>query len=95
MFFGLFSGEEILQVDFQLIIDSDFSRDLLNSSSKRFLEMAELIRISVRNNWFGKILIDGWQRSAFKFLHALFLNKTFFFLLDKTPLQQIFYFEDI
>ena len=64
----------MLEADFQLIIDSDFSSDLLNSSSKRFLEMAELIRISVRNNWFGKILIDGWQRSAFKFLHALFLN---------------------
>ena len=94
MFFGLFSGEEILQVDFQLIIDSDFSRDLLNSSSKRFLEMAELIRISVRNNWFGKILIDGWQVSAFKFLHVLFLNKIVF-LLDKTPLQRIFLFEDI
>ena len=77
MFFGLFSGEEILQVDFQLIIDSDFSRDLLNSSSKRFLEMAEIIRISVRNNWFDKILIGVWQSSAFKFLHALFLNKTF------------------
>ena len=77
MFFGLFSGEEILQVDFQLIIDSDFSRDLLNGSSKRFLEMAELIRISVRNNWFDKILIGVWQSSAFKFLHALFLNKTF------------------
>ena len=68
----------MLEADFQLIIDSDFSSDLLNSSSKRFLEMAELIRISVRNNWFGKILIDGWQSSAFKFLHALFLNKTFF-----------------
>ena len=56
--------------------------------------MAELIRISVRNNWFGKILIDGWQRSAFEFLHVLFLNKTIF-LLDKTPLQRIFLFEDI
>ena len=54
VFFGWFSGEEILEVDFQLIIDSDFSRDLLNSSSKRFLEMAELIRISVRNNRFDK-----------------------------------------
>ena len=44
----------MLEADFQLIIDSDFSSDLLNSSSKRFLEMAELIRISVRNNWFDK-----------------------------------------
>ena len=67
----------MLEADFQLIIDSDFSSDLLNSSSKRFLEMAELIRISVRNNWFDKILIGVWQSSAFKFLHALFLNKTF------------------
>ena len=67
----------MLEADFQLIIDSYFSSDLLNSSSKRFLEMAELIRISVRNNWFDKILIGVWQSSAFKFLHALFLNKTF------------------
>ena len=94
VFFGWFSGEEILHIDFQLIIDSDFSRDLLNSSSKRFLEMAELIRISVRNNCFDKILIGVWQSSASKFLHALFLIKHLF-LLDKTPLQQIFYFEDI
>ena len=79
----------MLEADFQLIIDSDFSSDLLNSSSKRFLEMAELIRISVRNNWFGKILIDGWQSSAFKFLHAWLLNKNFF-LLDKTSLQRVF-----
>ena len=56
--------------------------------------MAELIRISVRNNWFDKILIGVWQSSASKFFHALFLIKHLF-LLDKTPLQQIFYFEDI
>ena len=56
--------------------------------------MAELINFSVRNNWFGKNLIDGWQSSAFNFLNVLFLNKTIF-LLDKTPLQRIFYFENI
>ena len=40
----------MFDVDFQLLIDADFNSDLLNSSSKRFMEIAEDIRISVRNN---------------------------------------------
>nr|XP_058964172.1 uncharacterized protein LOC131790911 isoform X2 [Pocillopora verrucosa] len=83
----LSSGEEILQVDFQLIIDSDFSRDLLNSSSKRFLEMAELIRISIKHHFNKSSILkiydvitihfrNGSLRADIKVLAAINTNTT-------------------
>ncbi|XP_022787755.1 angiopoietin-1 receptor-like [Stylophora pistillata] len=47
----LSSGEYIFEVDFQLIIDSNFTSDLLNSSSKRFLETTEVTRSSIKHHF--------------------------------------------
>ncbi|XP_022787757.1 uncharacterized protein LOC111327755 [Stylophora pistillata] len=44
-------GEDIFEADFQLLIESDFTSDLLNNRSKRFSEMAEVIRISIRHHF--------------------------------------------
>ena len=48
-----FSGEVIIPVSFQLVIDEDFSTDLLNRSSSRFVALEENIRQAVRRVlWF-------------------------------------------
>ena len=43
-----FSGEVIIPVSFQFVIDEDFSTDLLNRSSSRFVALEGNIRRAVR-----------------------------------------------
>ena len=50
--FVWFSDEEIIDVNLQLVIDADFSSDLLNRSSNRFNTVEENIKTSVRLNRF-------------------------------------------
>lgn len=44
----LFSGEVIVPVSFQFVINANFSADLLNRSSSRFVGLEEKIRQAVR-----------------------------------------------
>ena len=48
LIFVSFPGEVIIDVNLQLVIDVDFSSDLLNRSSSKFVAMAENIKTSVR-----------------------------------------------
>ena len=47
-----FSGELIIPVSFRFVIDEDFSTDLLNRSSGRFVALEENIRQAVRRLFF-------------------------------------------
>lgn len=48
----LFSGEVIVPVSFQFVINANFSADLLNRSSSRFVALEENIRQTVRKALF-------------------------------------------
>ena len=53
LYLFFFLGEVIIPVSFQLEIDLDFSTDLLNRSSSRFVALEENIRQAVRRLlWF-------------------------------------------
>lgn len=46
-----FSGEVAVDLNIQLVIDTDFNNDLLNRSSNKFMAMEEKIRTAVRKDF--------------------------------------------